>query len=1120
MNRGKTYHNKVNSGSQYMDLLLQRRREEHALGSEGVDTLERDADEAAQQIVHGEGIDATNLSSTSTEPQSKHDEFSASLEKSIEPQLDGSKGGGQPLDESVKDEMEGKMNTDLSDVRIHTDSNANKMSEDINAKAFAHGQDVYFKNGNFDTSSLEGKELLAHELTHTRQQGGGQKLQRQIDKKGSWRIIQDYMGVKITGIKSDFETQTKLKDNEWSSDESILHTLFGKIAGTSVTEMDAYKEITRNSEINGALNKVKNADAIAKTKMNDGEKEPEGELYFLIERGTQSGKSEEIVQDIKTEILKAIPKVFDLNPQSLSTLNTDLEIEEEEKIKAQNFNISIIELEEAVTLNKKVSAKLGEFKQGEESIEALAKTAILQMSIAENLMPNEFQYMGHVPFYKSAIKGWEGSYSVGPEQGMHGAKKNSDKKEQIPMSLTNIAMFRKNVLLQIDSYLDDYFTALTNEKNNKSEKNKEILQHNQAAYLVSILRLLNTFRDGLANLLQMYTNLAEGYIDLIKEISEYQGEEFRNKITEGRKKELEKLSDVRKYQQLIEVVVDYMDINLIDENIFTIQYDGRVDKIIPDEHGKYNLHEYFKEETKDDAINKVEPILLNNFLLGVVIFERGNLKTIKVGVNALDNWQILRDTIDMAVKVKPPKLKGQTISKTNKRSFANQKENGTYTPNKSAELNNETFNDPRSVRIILDLIGAPQNDKFTEDSSDYIYAWQLTYSQKPKKEKIENDKMINERGHIRLSDLKVMYQQLVKNGKSGSFNAAIMLIADYYDLMETVLSLKSSDFQLPLDNYGPYSNDEVLLAMYYEKDALEDSTSEAGVAQGGTVGAPTMVRIGEGAFSSFESLVGVIAHELVHARQNMDVDTPSGAHELYAYYVNLTGKIGDKSIPKLTDQSSSDFFMRMVTREYLEIEKLSDLVDYAPMLKANATAAKENIADFNTLGEKEEFTESAYKEKIKKNSKFVQSLSSLTNQYTEEQLKMVKEYSEPITIYENAFIIDMLISFIISLGEVASDETLIDTANLDQFETSLLAFNKPPWKFPSTMVFGDNYVNLLPVSYKTSVLEFYEEIYNWVIKRLKSDIPNIEKKINNLVDVEEKKSLQVQLKGIKKIIGL
>ena len=157
-----------------MDMYLQRKRDLIQMEADGLlddDPLETEADDAAVKIAKGEGINAEELTSASTQAQGKTEEEATVLENTISPQLESSKGGGQVLEDEVKGEMEEKMNTDLSDINIHTDANAHKMSENINAKAFTHGQDIYFKDGNYNPNSEEGKELLAHELAHTQQQG-------------------------------------------------------------------------------------------------------------------------------------------------------------------------------------------------------------------------------------------------------------------------------------------------------------------------------------------------------------------------------------------------------------------------------------------------------------------------------------------------------------------------------------------------------------------------------------------------------------------------------------------------------------------------------------------------------------------------------------------------------------------------------------------------------------------------------------------------------------------------------------------------------------------------------------------------------------------------------------
>ena len=94
--------------------------------------------------------------------------------KSIESRLQNSKGSGNPLSRESNQSMSNAFGEDLSNVRIHNDSAAVEMSEQLNAQAFTHGNDIYFNAGKFDDHSSSGKHLLAHELTHTIQQGGGQ----------------------------------------------------------------------------------------------------------------------------------------------------------------------------------------------------------------------------------------------------------------------------------------------------------------------------------------------------------------------------------------------------------------------------------------------------------------------------------------------------------------------------------------------------------------------------------------------------------------------------------------------------------------------------------------------------------------------------------------------------------------------------------------------------------------------------------------------------------------------------------------------------------------------------------------------------------------------------------
>ena len=79
-------------------------------------------------------------------------------------------GGGSPLDRPVRNDMENRFGTSLSDVRVHTDAAAGDTARSLGARAFTTGQDMYFGQGAFQPHTPAGRSLLAHELTHTLQQ--------------------------------------------------------------------------------------------------------------------------------------------------------------------------------------------------------------------------------------------------------------------------------------------------------------------------------------------------------------------------------------------------------------------------------------------------------------------------------------------------------------------------------------------------------------------------------------------------------------------------------------------------------------------------------------------------------------------------------------------------------------------------------------------------------------------------------------------------------------------------------------------------------------------------------------------------------------------------------------
>ena len=80
---------------------------------------------------------------------------------------------GQPLDARTRSFFEPRFGYDFSRVRVHTDARAAESARAVGAQAYTVGADVAFAPGQFAPDTGAGKKLLAHELTHTIQQGSG-----------------------------------------------------------------------------------------------------------------------------------------------------------------------------------------------------------------------------------------------------------------------------------------------------------------------------------------------------------------------------------------------------------------------------------------------------------------------------------------------------------------------------------------------------------------------------------------------------------------------------------------------------------------------------------------------------------------------------------------------------------------------------------------------------------------------------------------------------------------------------------------------------------------------------------------------------------------------------------
>jgi len=90
-------------------------------------------------------------------------------------------GQGQPLDPAARAFFEPRFGHDFSQVRVHTGTKAAELAGAVNALAYTAGKNVVFGTGQYQPNTGAGRRLLAHELSHTIQQGAAPRQELEPD---------------------------------------------------------------------------------------------------------------------------------------------------------------------------------------------------------------------------------------------------------------------------------------------------------------------------------------------------------------------------------------------------------------------------------------------------------------------------------------------------------------------------------------------------------------------------------------------------------------------------------------------------------------------------------------------------------------------------------------------------------------------------------------------------------------------------------------------------------------------------------------------------------------------------------------------------------------------------
>lgn len=152
--------------------------------SEPHDHLEVEAEQAAQQVIHGHypTINHTTPAIQREKANTITPGASPAAPSAVHSVVQSA---GTPLDSKSRSFMEARFGRDFSGVRIHSGADAHQAAEQVQANAFTYGPHIAFAAGQFQPGTMTGNRLLAHELAHVVQQqaaGSGRMLQREVKK--------------------------------------------------------------------------------------------------------------------------------------------------------------------------------------------------------------------------------------------------------------------------------------------------------------------------------------------------------------------------------------------------------------------------------------------------------------------------------------------------------------------------------------------------------------------------------------------------------------------------------------------------------------------------------------------------------------------------------------------------------------------------------------------------------------------------------------------------------------------------------------------------------------------------------------------------------------------------
>lgn len=167
------------------------------------DAAELEAHAVARRVVRTSDASIAPVDATTAPGASiQRAPLAASAPPAASVSLPANVGGGTPLPGPLRSFMEPRFNASFANVRIHTGEQAAQLSHGLDAQAFTVGPHVFFGKDQYRPDSQAGRELIAHELTHTVQQGAAVQhgpVQRSADvtvaERAGHQVQRSFLGI-------------------------------------------------------------------------------------------------------------------------------------------------------------------------------------------------------------------------------------------------------------------------------------------------------------------------------------------------------------------------------------------------------------------------------------------------------------------------------------------------------------------------------------------------------------------------------------------------------------------------------------------------------------------------------------------------------------------------------------------------------------------------------------------------------------------------------------------------------------------------------------------------------------------------------------------------------------